>query len=212
MVGPFEKELLKVLDDIKVERQAYHSNVFVGNHCKIILKKFSKLCDVISKREPEVCRKFYEVFGVFSGAHYFMSFKQLLSDNEIDHLISYCREFGRPCLTRKMHKLIFHVPSFVLKHKTVGLFSEEEGESVHKVVNQQSRQLCSVRKIGERNLLIHKNLELASCTSRKPLEEEYAENVEYLSGVGNVCVLPKLAFGDTSLNSFTLLLLMGNCL
>ena len=57
----------------------------------------------------------------------------------------------------------------VLKHKTVGLFSEE-GESVHKVVNQQSRQLCSVRKIGERNLLIHKNLELARGTSRKPLE------------------------------------------
>ena len=50
------------------------------------------------------------------------------------------------------------------KHKTVGFYSEEKGEPMHKVVNQQSRQLCSVRNPAERNLLIHKNMELSSNT------------------------------------------------
>ena len=57
MVGP-ENNLLKVLDDIKVVRQAYQGNVFVGNHCKIILRNFVMLCDVISRKAPEVCKDF----------------------------------------------------------------------------------------------------------------------------------------------------------
>ena len=120
MVGPLEKQLLKVLDDIKVNRQAYHGNVFVGNHCKIILKIFSQLCDVISKPEPETCKKMKEVFGAFSGAHHFMTLKKLLTDEEINYLCHFCEDFGSvypkafpesPCLTRKMHELIFHVPN-----------------------------------------------------------------------------------------------------
>ena len=47
-VGPKEKQLLGVLDDLKVDRQAYHGNVFVGNHCKIILRNYDALLKVIS--------------------------------------------------------------------------------------------------------------------------------------------------------------------
>ena len=83
-----------------------------------------------------------------------MAIKQLLSDSDIESLCYFYKEFGHvypmvfpesPCLTRKMHELIFHVPTFANKHKTVGLYSEEEGESMHKVVNQQSRPavLCA---------------------------------------------------------------------
>ena len=61
-------------------------------------------------------------------------------------------------------ELIFHVPTFAKKHKTVGFYGEEKGECMHKVVNQQSRQLCSVCNPTERNLLIHKNMELSSNT------------------------------------------------
>ena len=66
MVGPTEKNLLKLLDEIKVVRQAYHGNVFVGNHCKIILRNFVMLCDVISRKAPEVCKDFKKVFGIWS--------------------------------------------------------------------------------------------------------------------------------------------------
>ena len=129
MVGPTERNLLKLLDDIKVLRQAYHGNVFVGNHCKIILRNFVMLCDVISRKAPEVCKDFKKVFGIFSEAHHYMAIKHLLSDSDIESLCYFCEELGHvypmvfpesPCLTRKMHELIFHVPTFANKHKTVG--------------------------------------------------------------------------------------------
>ena len=38
-MGESEKQLLNILDEIGVKRQAYHGNVFIGNHCKVILAK-----------------------------------------------------------------------------------------------------------------------------------------------------------------------------
>lgn len=43
-----EKQLFQRLDDIKVARQAYHGNVFVGNHCKVVLRNHVPLCGVIA--------------------------------------------------------------------------------------------------------------------------------------------------------------------
>ena len=57
-VGDFEKKLLTTLDDLGVNRQAYHGNIFVGNHCKIILNHFVKVCAVISNAAPECYKKF----------------------------------------------------------------------------------------------------------------------------------------------------------
>ena len=76
-----------------------------------------------------------------------MTRKQLLTDMDIQNIRTYCFKFGelypvffpeKPCLTRKIHELVFHLPRFVELHKTVGLFSEEEGETLHKVVNQHN--------------------------------------------------------------------------
>ena len=36
-MGESEKRLLQILDDIDIKRQAYHTKVFIGNHCKVIL-------------------------------------------------------------------------------------------------------------------------------------------------------------------------------
>ena len=58
MVGDFEKKLLTTLDDLGVIRQAYHGNIFVGNHCKIILNNFAKVSAVISNAAPECYEKF----------------------------------------------------------------------------------------------------------------------------------------------------------
>ena len=53
-MGESEKQLLHILNEIGVKRQAY---VFIGNHCKVILAKdknqvhnFEKLCSVLSDR------------------------------------------------------------------------------------------------------------------------------------------------------------------
>ena len=60
-VGPREKELLDALELIKVARQAYHGNVFVGNHCVKVLKNYSTLTNVL--RDEALKDAFNELFA-----------------------------------------------------------------------------------------------------------------------------------------------------
>ena len=181
MVGPFETELLSVLDDMNVDRQAYHSNAFVGNHCKIILEKRAMFSDVLNKVDVDFCKKMLEVMEEFSEAHHLMTAKKLLNAKDQCLLKQHCQNFGRlypiyfpedPCLTRKIHALTVHVSEFVEEHGAIGLFSEEDGESLHKIVNQKLRQYSNVRASSARNELIHKDLELSSVTSRESLKPD----------------------------------------
>ena len=56
--GPLEEQFNKVLEkELGVCRQAYHSQCFVGNHCKTILKGRQKLIDVLP--DGGVKRKIY---------------------------------------------------------------------------------------------------------------------------------------------------------
>ena len=181
LVGPFERELLSVLDDMNVDRQAYHSNAFVGNHCKIILEKRAMFSDVLNKLDVDFCKKMLEVMEEFSEAHHLMTAKKMLNAKDQCLLKQHCQNFGRlypmyfpegPCLTRKIHALTVHVSEFVEEHGAIGLFSEEDGESLHKIVNQKLRQYSNVRASSSRNKLIHKELELSCVTSRESLKPE----------------------------------------
>ena len=79
--------------------------------------------------------------------------KRFLNDEEIEKLCSMCNEFGLvfptefpgKSIKRKMHKLIFNVPKFVRRFRTIGLFSEQEDESKHNAVNQELRTLACVK-------------------------------------------------------------------
>ena len=150
-----EKQLLRILDEIGVTRQAYHGNVFIGNHCKVILAKdknqvynFEKLCSILSDRLER--EHFIEVFRLYNEARSLMARKRILLDHEKKRVTSLCYKFGelfpvyfsRVALTRKIHELVFDVSRFVEEHGTVGLFSEEEGESLHHEINLKSAQLC----------------------------------------------------------------------
>ena len=114
-----------------------------------------------------------------SGAHHLMTAKKMLTGEELTNLKRHCLKFGEiypqhfpesPCLIRKMHALTFHVPSFAEDHGTIGLFSEEEGETIHKIVNEKLRQYSNVRAPSQRNRLIHQDLELSCVTSREALK------------------------------------------
>ena len=80
--------------------------------------------------------------------------KGYLNSEEIDTLVFSCYEFGAKFqayipdvpLTPKIDELAFDVPRFVKEHKTVGLFSEEEGESIHHAINLEGAQLVGVRQ------------------------------------------------------------------
>ena len=67
-MGVHEQRLLDILDEIKVVRQAYHGNVFVGNHCKLVLKNHELLCSVVSDK-PCIHGKLTDLFGIFAEIH-----------------------------------------------------------------------------------------------------------------------------------------------
>ena len=66
-----------------------------------------------------------------------------ISDGEILKVNMLCHEFGAEfpkrfsecTITPITHEFIFFVPPFVAKHRWLGLFSEEEGESLHAIFN-----------------------------------------------------------------------------
>ena len=58
-----------------------------------------------------------------------------------------------------MHELVFDVPRFLTKHKALGYLSEEEGESLHCLINKQLRQYQSIRNEGEKLVYVVKNQE-----------------------------------------------------
>ena len=179
-----EKKLLSIFDEIGVKRQAYHGNVFIGNHCQVILAKdknqvfnFVKLCSVLT---DEVTRDhFVELFRIYSEARLLMARRHLLSKNKKVTLKFLCYNFGAlfpvyfptNTLTRKTHELVFHVPRFVDEYGTVGLFSEEEEESLHHLINMEAAQLSCVRNDSERLRLIverHDQRAQADCSLLTP--------------------------------------------
>ena len=177
-----KKKLLSILDQIGVKRQVYHGYFFVGNHCKVILAKdknqvfnFLKLCSVLTDEVTKY--HFVELFRIYSEACSLMARRHLLSENEKETLKSLCCNFGalfpdyfpKSTLTWKIHEIVFHVPRFVDEHGTVGLFSEEEGESLHHLINLEAAQFSCVRNDSERLRLIVERYEQRAQADRSLL-------------------------------------------
>ena len=169
-MGSREKLLNRKLEDMKVIRQAYHGNVFVGNHCKVVLNTYKTLCNVVADK-PDFHHKINTVFGIFSKICplLFLKSRHLTSD-EIACIKQLCIEFGEvfpvffpKCnVTCKIHELIFNVPRFVSEFRTIGMMSEEEGESIHASVNSELCQLFSVHEPAKKLSFILKRQELRS--------------------------------------------------
>ena len=77
-----------------------------------------------------------------------------------------------PISPEKLHELIFDVPRFLAKHKTLGMFSEEEGESLHNLVNQDLRHVASVRDDSLKLRLLLERHELRGKADRSLLQTQ----------------------------------------
>ncbi|XP_072023493.1 uncharacterized protein [Amphiura filiformis] len=173
--GSFETNLNDTLKKIGVQRQAYHSQCFVGNHCKIILSKIELLLDVIP-----ACVFKNNMLGLFKRLRsIFRLFKsEFLTDIEVRALCVRCWELGtwfpkkfpNESIPPKLHMLICHVPEFVQKWRTVGLLSEHGLESVHKDINSIERIYCTVRHSEEKMRLVIGNHQQRSNTDTASIQ------------------------------------------
>ena len=87
-----EKALNDAIEAIKVIRQAYHGNVMVGNHCAMVLKKFTVLTAVI--KEDESCLQFEELFTLLADIMALVMTCRFLIPEEIESLEKLCSKFG----------------------------------------------------------------------------------------------------------------------
>ena len=180
IIGSHERSLNLTLESIKVVCQAYHGNVMVGNHCVIVLKQFEVLTSIISGSNQNLYTKFNEIFKIFSDIMTIVMSRRLLEDHEVSALEKLCLNFGRMfplyfpqrSITRKIHELIFNVPNFVQRHKTIGTLSEQEGESKHASINAEIRPLANVRNASERICLVLEREELRSMIDKTLLIPE----------------------------------------
>lgn len=174
--GSLEKALNEKLEnDLKVKRQAYHSQCFVGNHCKIILNKIDILLAVLPDGNFKndmagLFRRLRSIFALFKA--------EFLSDSEVHALCVRCWELGtwfpkkfpKETISPKMHMLICHIPEFVQKWRTVGLLSEHGLESIHKDINSIERIYCTVRESKERMRLVVGNHQQRSSTNTESIQ------------------------------------------
>ena len=154
VMGPKEKELSDALESIHVVRQAYHGNVMVGNHCIKVLNNYQVLTSVVG----EVQNMYNWFFLTLSEIMKLVMARRFLTDDECARLRTLCHSFGAKFpvvfpdrnITRKIHELVFNVPEFAEKWHTVGLLSEQEGESMHAIVKAELRTLACVRNKADK--------------------------------------------------------------
>ena len=177
IVGVREKSLNDALESIKIVRQACHGNVMVGNHCVIALKSYLVLTSVISDKK-ESFGIFNEIINIFDKMMSLVMARKFLNNEEIERLGGLCNDFGKKFpiyfptrkTTRKIHELIFNVPRFVTKYRTIGMLSEQEGESKHASVNAELRSIANVRSHAERIHLVLQREELRSISDKSLLK------------------------------------------
>ena len=149
----------------------------VGNHCVEVLKHYKVLTNVI-KDKPTDEAHFDDVFKILSDIMEFVMARRFLTDDEITILEGNCYMLGERFplyfpvrnITRKIHELVFNVPRFVKKWRTIGMLSEQEGESKHAAVNAELRSLACVRNHAEQIRLILEREELRSISDKNLLK------------------------------------------
>ena len=91
-IGGLEVRLHDILHSIKVDRKAFHGDIFVGNDCKKIIAQNVYVCSVI--KGDEMHSKIVQLFRVFGEIQQILFTKQFLSEAEISWVQAKCWEFG----------------------------------------------------------------------------------------------------------------------
>ncbi|XP_066935611.1 uncharacterized protein [Clytia hemisphaerica] len=152
--------LEEVLQSLNVERQAYHSRSFIGNHVQKMLEEESivKLCqsmpDNVAKKgladtsihsyAKEIAGKFKKLFEYYANCHNIIGHAEGVGNDVIDELQShivnlmdyYRATWKKEGITPKMHLLEDHVVPFLRKwNMAFGIYGEQGMESLHVVYN-----------------------------------------------------------------------------
>ena len=142
----------------------------VGNHCIKVLENYPVLTSVLG----ETGAMYDWMFSTLSDIMKLVMARRFLEDDEIDRLEQLCHSFGAKFpmvfpdrnITFKIHELVFNVPIFARKWRTVGLMCEQGGESLHAVLKAEFRTVTCVRNRAEKLLLVLQHDEITSAAKK----------------------------------------------
>lgn len=150
----------------------YHGGAFVGNDCVRLLKNHQSISQSIKPRNVKLPDGSIKQFGNAQQTQTAHTLLNILY--QLDALFSlprplcrhevaiYCMRaysfgnwfpvhFPAQRITPKMHVMIYHMSQFAQRYHTIGMFSEQAGESIHNVFNKLNRQYapiaCDVQRI-----------------------------------------------------------------
>ena len=172
-VGPCFASIDTTLKSMGVERQAYCSQCFNGNHCHVLLMEESidKLCNSISaivylniQNTNDVydctmakCELFKLLLKKYAKCHVMMNSARLITENEIISLQNNINEFmmylrcnwPNVSINPKLHMLEDHVIPFISRWH-VGCDFYGEQESIHASINKMKGRYSSIKKDPDR--------------------------------------------------------------
>ncbi|XP_065668203.1 uncharacterized protein LOC136088423 [Hydra vulgaris] len=153
--GPYTQQIEVILQQLKVQRQAYHGKSFIGNHKKCILR----LCNSVPicvynngfagtslhERSVEAGNKYKQLFHKFANCYNVFSSKSSITAVQLTQLethIADLMQFYRAnwlddSVPPKLHSLEEHAIPFLKKWGAgFGYYGEQGGESIHHDFNK----------------------------------------------------------------------------
>jgi hypothetical protein len=161
--GVAELALEAMLKQLKVDRQAFYSGAFVGEHVKICLYNAKKLGmsvvaampDQESKdRALEIVERHVRVWRLLAIVHALSRPSRPLALAEVEMLEVVCKEYGDAFrktypgrnVPLKTHVVEYELPKFARRWFAAGLLCEDAAESIHAVMNRLKRRYACVRE------------------------------------------------------------------
>ena len=172
--GPFLERLGKVLQDLNLQRCAYHGGALVGKDVYTLLTNHKRVAEVLKpirvatshgntiigshrdcQRAETLLRKLHQVYQL-------AMLNRPLCKHEVQLLAIRASSFGsfmsvnfpEEAVKPKLHMLAFHFPEKAKKQGSVGLETEQLIEGVHPYFNAKGRQYTTIRKTKQRLRLI----------------------------------------------------------
>jgi hypothetical protein len=173
--GPCAKRLAEALKTLKVDKSAFPTCSFVGNHMRTLLTGEGPALLAAALGDYSEDREKYETLFTGLGRIQYYFKAEFLTDSEILELERCCDQFAvcfkqlmpDHSITPKMHFLVTHVPSFARRHKTLGFFSEQSLESLHAKINGYERQFSGIRDPERRMKMIVQHFHLSTSVRAK---------------------------------------------
>ncbi len=170
-MGKTQSELYNSLEKLGVCKKLYHGGTLVGNHIKLILAAPDKLCACL-KDTSDNYNDILRLWQLFAQIDKIMHAPRFLSEEEIAKFKETCYDLGvhyrerfKDCsISRKLHMLIFHLPEFAAKWKTIGLFSEQKLEALHGKVNKIERDYQGIPDPKRKLSLVFDQVSLGETT------------------------------------------------